>query len=137
MVRIEGEIDIDRPVDDVFDVVADPCAEPRYNPGMLRVDKLDPGPVQAGSRFRNVARAMGTSGAMELVITGIERPHRFAGTVVFHAFAGQAHHYVVQLEGGRELEVVTAGSEMTVARGAAVHVDWAPEDVILLAEADR
>jgi spermidine/putrescine ABC transporter ATP-binding subunit len=61
-----------------------------------------------------------------------ERPNRFPATVVFHAFAGQAHHYVVQLDGGRELEVVTPGAEPPVGRGTRLHVEWAPEDVILL-----
>jgi hypothetical protein len=53
-------------------------------------------------------------------------------TVVFHAFAGQAHHYVVQLDDGRELEVVAPGAELPVARGTKTVVGWAPEDVILL-----
>lgn len=34
MVRIEGEIVINRPVEEVFDLVADETNEPRYNPRM-------------------------------------------------------------------------------------------------------
>jgi putative spermidine/putrescine transport system ATP-binding protein len=56
----------------------------------------------------------------------------FPATVVFHAFAGQAHQYVVDLGEGQELEVVAPGAEAPVPRGARVHVEWAPEDVILL-----
>jgi hypothetical protein len=33
--HIEGEIVIDRPVEEVFDVVADERNEPRYNPRLL------------------------------------------------------------------------------------------------------
>jgi putative spermidine/putrescine transport system ATP-binding protein len=58
----------------------------------------------------------------------------FAATVVFHAFAGQAHQYVLQLADGRELEVATPGSEPSLARGDHAAVEWAPEDVILLPE---
>jgi spermidine/putrescine ABC transporter ATP-binding subunit len=57
----------------------------------------------------------------------------FPATVVFHAFAGQAHQYVVQLDGGRELDVIAPGAAAPLARGAPVLVMWAPEDVILLA----
>jgi hypothetical protein len=35
MVHIEGEIVINRPVDEVFDFVADETTEPRYNPSVL------------------------------------------------------------------------------------------------------
>ena len=63
-------------------------------------------------------------------------PNHFAATVVFHAFAGQAHHYVVQLAGGRELEVAAPGAAAPLPRGARVGVEWRPEDVILLPGGD-
>jgi putative spermidine/putrescine transport system ATP-binding protein len=64
---------------------------------------------------------------------GVDGPaNRFAATVVFHAFAGQAHQYVVQLDGGPELEVVAPGADAPVPRRARVHVQWAPAEVILL-----
>jgi hypothetical protein len=37
---------------------------------------------------------------------------------VFHAFAGQAHHYVAQLADGRELEIAAPGT--TPAAGARI-----------------
>ena len=45
MARIEGEIAINRPVDEVFDFVADERNEPRYNPKIARVEKLSDGPI--------------------------------------------------------------------------------------------
>ncbi|HKA64037.1 MAG TPA: ABC transporter ATP-binding protein [Methylomirabilota bacterium] len=60
------------------------------------------------------------------------RPNHFAVTVVFHAFAGQAHHYVVQLADGRELEIAAPGSTPPLPRGSRARVQWSPEDVILL-----
>ncbi len=60
------------------------------------------------------------------------RPNQFAATVVFHAFAGQAHHYVVQLADGRELAIAAPGATPPLARGARTRVEWSPEDVILL-----
>jgi Polyketide cyclase / dehydrase and lipid transport len=43
MANITGTIDIARPVEEVFDVVADQRNEPRYNPDMLRAEKTSPG----------------------------------------------------------------------------------------------
>jgi len=63
---------------------------------------------------------------------GAARPNQFAATVVFHAFAGQAHHYVVQLVDGRELEIAAPGAAEPLARGTRTRVEWSPEDVILL-----
>jgi hypothetical protein len=52
MVRIEGGIVIGRPVEDVFDFVADERNEPLYNPRMIRAEKVTPGPVDKGPAGR-------------------------------------------------------------------------------------
>jgi ABC-type Fe3+/spermidine/putrescine transport system ATPase subunit len=72
--------------------------------------------------------------SIRLVPAGVDAAHvnRFPVTVAFHAFAGQAHHYVVQLVDGRELEVATPGADTPLQPGTAALVEWAPEDVILL-----
>ena len=49
MTRIEGEIAISRPVDVVFDYVADQTNEPQYNPGMVRAEKVSAGPIGKGT----------------------------------------------------------------------------------------
>ena len=43
MARINGELVINRPVEEVFDFVADERNEPRYNPRIRRAEKLSPG----------------------------------------------------------------------------------------------
>jgi len=55
-----------------------------------------------------------------------------AATIVFHAFAGQAHHYVAQLADGRELEIATPGTTPPLTRGSLTHLAWSPDDVIVL-----
>ena len=40
MTHIEGEVIINRPVGEVFDVVADERNEPRYNPRLLWVEPI-------------------------------------------------------------------------------------------------
>jgi hypothetical protein len=51
MATITGEIAIGRPVDVVFDCVADQRNEPRYNSRMVRAEKMTPGRVGVGTRF--------------------------------------------------------------------------------------
>src|SRR6266511_1951506 len=82
MVRIDGEIVINRPVDTVFDFVADERNEPRYNPRMLRVEKLSPGPIGVGSRFRAAMRTRPRPTKMTTEFTGYERPWRLAWILV-------------------------------------------------------
>jgi len=87
---------------------------------------LTPGSrVQAAIRQENIRLGPASAGS--------DRANRFAATVVFHAFAGQTHHYVVQLADGRELEVTAAGSAPALARGTRAVIEWGPEDVVLLA----
>ena len=52
MAHIEGDIVIERPVDEVFDFVADERNEPRYNPRMLSAEKVTDGPIGEGTQFR-------------------------------------------------------------------------------------
>jgi len=80
MAHIDGEIVINRPVEEVFDFVADERNEPRYNPRMLRVEKLSPGPVGLGSRFRAEMRTRPRPMEMTTEFTGYERPRRLAST---------------------------------------------------------
>ncbi len=51
MAHITGEVTIKAPVDEVFDLVADERNEPKYNPRIVRAEKVTEGPVGAGARF--------------------------------------------------------------------------------------
>jgi hypothetical protein len=74
MARIEGAIVIGRPVDVVFDYVADQSNEPHYNPQMVRAEKITPGPVGMGTRFRSAVALMGRTAEMLIEYTGYDRP---------------------------------------------------------------
>ncbi len=78
MARIEGEIVIGRPVAEVFDYVADQSNEPQYNPQMVRAEKITPGPVHQGTRFRSAVAVRGRTAEMQIECTGYDRPARLA-----------------------------------------------------------
>ena len=80
MARIEGEIVIDRPVKMVFDYVADQSNEPQYNPRMVRAEKITPGPVGKGTRYRSAVASMGRTAEMLIEYTSYDRPTRLTTT---------------------------------------------------------
>ena len=88
MVHIAGSIVIDRPVEDVFDMVADSRNEPSYNPAMSECRLLTGEPVGVGSRFASTMRSRGRELSMVSELTAYDRPRRLestttgAGTVV-------------------------------------------------------
>lgn len=81
MAHIRGEVVIEAPVDEVFDFVADERNEPRYNPRIVRAEKLGDGPVGEGSRFVAQPAGMGSGGAMTVEILEYDRPHRFHNVI--------------------------------------------------------
>jgi len=76
--RVEGDIIINRPIEEVFDFCADERNEPRYNPRMTHVEQTSSGPIGLGSQFRAETRTMGRMVAMTIEWTAYERPSRLA-----------------------------------------------------------
>ena len=103
MTRIEGEIVINRPVDEVFDFVADARNEPLYNPRMLRAEKLTPGPIGLGTRFRDEIKSMGRPAEITIEIIGYERPRRLTDSI---------HLSTMDIRGGLTFDPVPAGTRM-------------------------
>ena len=74
MAHIEGEIVIERPVEEVFDVVSDERNEPRYNPRLLWVEKVSSGPIRRGTQFRAATKTMGRPAEMTIEFKRPPRP---------------------------------------------------------------
>ena len=104
MTRIEGEIAISRPVDVVFDYVADQTNEPQYNPGMVRAEKVSAGPIGKGTKFRSAVRSAGRTAEMLIEFIDYDRPRLLASTTTMK----QADiDYVLRFES------VTAGTRIS------------------------
>jgi uncharacterized protein YndB with AHSA1/START domain len=80
MARIRGEVLIRRPVEEVFDFVADERNEPTYNPDMLVAEKLTGAPIGVGSRFRATVGSGRRQVEMRIEYTGFDRPNLIAST---------------------------------------------------------
>lgn len=95
MTRIEGEITISRPVDVVFDYVADQTNEPQYNSGMVRAERVGAGPIGKGTTFRSAVRSAGRTAEMLIEFTDYDRPRLLASTTTM----GQADiEYMLRFE---------------------------------------
>ena len=78
--RVEGEILIRRPVEEVFDYVADERHEPNFNSRMSRVELLTPEPIGLGSRFGVEMTMMRRVFEMTVEFTAFERPRLLGST---------------------------------------------------------
>ncbi|HKU10778.1 MAG TPA: SRPBCC family protein [Sinomonas sp.] len=76
MTRINGSILIRRPVEEVFDFVADERNEPSYNPQMRSVEKTTPGPIGVGTLWHVVTTSGKRATPFELEVTGYTWPSR-------------------------------------------------------------
>jgi uncharacterized protein YndB with AHSA1/START domain len=80
MVQIEGEIMIGRPVEEVFDFVADERNEPRFNRQMSSAELLTPEPIGSGSRFHVEMRMLRRTVDLTVEFTQFERPRLLGST---------------------------------------------------------
>jgi uncharacterized protein YndB with AHSA1/START domain len=75
MSHIEHEIVINRPVEEVFDFLADARNEPQYNPHMLHAEQRPVGPIGRGTQFWTEVTTNGRTMEMAYEITASARPH--------------------------------------------------------------
>jgi uncharacterized protein YndB with AHSA1/START domain len=89
--RVRGSLSIARPVDVVFDVVADQRNEPSYNPTMTAATKVTDGPIGVGTRFDATVISRGTPRPVTIEYTSFERPHRIASSSVMNGATVHGH----------------------------------------------
>ena len=70
MIYIKGDIVIDRPVEEVFDYVADESHEPRYNAQMRLAERISDGPIGVGTQYRVEVVIGGRPVSMGIEFTG-------------------------------------------------------------------
>ena len=103
MARIDGEIVINRPLEEVFDFVADERNEPCYNPRLRHVEQISDGPIGAGTRFRAETRMLGRTVPMLIEFKIYERPRRLGSTT---------HLSTMDIQGALTFDPIPAGTRM-------------------------
>jgi hypothetical protein len=74
MARVTGSIVIGRPIEEVFDAVADQTNEPRYNPSMTASRQVTDGPIGVGTHFLATILIRGRPTEVDIEVTRYERP---------------------------------------------------------------
>jgi hypothetical protein len=90
---VRGSIMIRRPVEEVFDFVADQRNELSYHPKMTESVKLTEGPIGVGTRFRATVLSRGKPLPLTIEYTGFNRPHRLASrnVMIGSVVEGEVH----------------------------------------------
>ena len=100
--QINGEIVICRPLEMVFDYVADQRNEPSYNPSMVRAGKVTPGPIGKGTRFCSSVVSMRRAAEMQIEYTRYDRPVALASiTTMRQAIINYALTFAADADGTR------------------------------------
>ena len=103
MARIDGEIVIAAPVEQVFDIVADERNEPRYNPRIVRAQRTSQGPIGRGARFTAQPKGMGARGVMTIEVMNFDRPGRLATSIRSSYMDADGTLTFTQVEGGTRM----------------------------------
>ena len=102
----EITITIDRPIESVFDFLADGENDKRFSKRIIEISKTTDGPVGVGTRYVSKAKDMGLTAEHEFEITAFERPTSIRWREL-------SKGPVTVCEGGYELRGVGAGTELT------------------------
>jgi polyketide cyclase/dehydrase/lipid transport protein len=103
MRHVNGQIIIDRPVDEVFDFVADERNEPRYNPQMRYAEQTSAGPIGVGTTFRAESTSRGRPVMMTIAFTEYQRPRRLTSAT---------HLSTMDIQGTLTFDPVPEGTRM-------------------------
>ena len=76
MTRLREELEVERPIEDVFDLVGDFANTKDWDPGVEESEKITDGPIGVGTRYRVVAVFGGRRLPIEYRVTGWDPPRR-------------------------------------------------------------
>ena len=105
--RFEGTTVIDRPIEQVFDFLADGTNDPKFSPRVLEIAKATDGPVGVGTVFKSTVKDAGVKTNREFEITEFDRPTRIR-------WAERSKNQVTAPKGGYDLAPEGSGTRVTI-----------------------
>jgi uncharacterized protein YndB with AHSA1/START domain len=105
--RFESTVVIDRPIEEVFDFLADGENDPKFSPRVLEIRKTTDGPPGEGTVYASTVKDAGMKTKREFKLTEFERPTRIRWTEV-------SKNLVTAPEGGYDLAPEGTGTRLTV-----------------------
>ncbi len=104
--RFDATVVIDRPVEEVFDFLADGENDPKFSPRVLEIKKATDGPTGVGTVYASTVKDAGVKTQREFRITEFERPTRIR-------WAEQSKNMVTAPEGGYDLAPEGGGTRVS------------------------
>ena len=105
--RFQGTAHIDRPIEEVFDFLADGETDPKFSPRVLEIAKTSEGPIGVGTTFASTVKDAGMKTQREFKLTEFERPAKIR-------WAEVSKNLVTAAEGGYDLAPEDGGTRLTV-----------------------
>jgi uncharacterized protein YndB with AHSA1/START domain len=105
--RFEATTVIDRPIDDVFDFLADGTNDPKFSPRVLEIAKTTDGPPGIGTVYASTVKDAGVKTKREFEITEFVRPARIRWKEI-------SKNAVMAPEGGYDLVPEGEGTKLTI-----------------------
>lgn len=100
--QFEATVEINRPVEAVFDYLADGRNDPQFSPRVLKIERVPDGPTAVGTVFRSTVKDAGMKTGREFRITDLEAPVRIR-------WAEVSKNSVTASEGGYDLAPMSDG----------------------------
>ena len=107
--QIAVECFVEAPPDAAFSAAIDISNWPRFISGVQSVELLTPGPVAAGTRFRETRSMFGRQASEDMTLAQIEPPRRFLLTAFNHGTAYRAEHLFAPEAAGTRMTLVFDG----------------------------
>lgn len=120
MVRLEFAIEIDRPSEDVFNVVANPENDIQWQSAVLAVRKLTPGVIRTGSQYRHTLNILGQSMDAAVEISERQPDTSYVLQCVSGPFSFETRVKLLPTKRSTLMETVIEGRPTGLARVAAV-----------------
>lgn len=77
MITLREHVEIDRPLAEVFDYVVNVENAPKWQPAVIKVERITDGPIRVGTKFNEVAKMMGRRISTICEITELVTNERF------------------------------------------------------------
>jgi carbon monoxide dehydrogenase subunit G len=105
--RFEGTTVIDRPIEEVFDFLADGTNDPKFSPRVQEIAKTTDGPPGVGTVYKSTVKDAGMTTKREFKLTEFTPPTRLR-------WAEQSKNLVTAAEGGYDLATDGRGTRVTI-----------------------
>jgi carbon monoxide dehydrogenase subunit G len=105
--RFDSTVVVDRPIEEVFDFLADGTNDPKFSPRVQEIAKTSDGETGVGTVWASTVKDAGVKTKREFKITEFERPSKIRWTEV-------SKNMVSVPEGGYDLAPEGSGTRVTL-----------------------